>query len=110
MARGKKKQWLPKFVRERQHSKAMAWRRYRVKLNRAGYLELVNQIKEGRSKFVSVLSNTRALHVVKAFNIEGEEVEMTAIYDTKRRELVTVLAPDMEVYGYATKDSDSNRE
>lgn len=89
---------LPKWVRERQHAKAMALSRYGVNLNQAKYRSVVSQIQKGHSKFVGKVSNSRSLHLVTVIDDERGPVNMKVIYDKDRKELVTVLKMDMDVY------------
>lgn len=86
MVRKRKPRRPPKRIAERMHTKMRLVKRYDMVVNRAQLKEMVDKIRNGKSKLLYRSSNNRSVWLVP-YNNRAIKV----VYDNQRGEIITVL-------------------
>jgi len=87
-----RKRRTTKGQRSRVHSKRRALYRYGVVLNHEKYAAAIEDIRTNKNKGMKKSLN-RSLHII---TVDG--VEMLVVYDKRRKELITVLPEDSNLF------------
>lgn len=85
----------------RNHAKTRLRQRFGVRGNHRDYAKVIEAIRSQKAKCIG-----RVSHRVSVWMVEGETGPMKVLYDGRRGEVITVLAPDATVNIRTTRNAE----